>query len=282
MSQFTEHKMDLSKAKKLFNILMLLFCLLPVLLETIALTPLYVSLQADVAYADGVLAIAIYYLKDIFSLLAFSSAYALIIFAVSCLTKKQARSVMFIYALIFFLQIPLKLAMNIPVHGSLGTGLEILIDLLYLLFYFLLNMLQLLVVYFFATTDMNKYLQYAELLRAKRKAKGKKEKSETPEPILPVTRLLNRYNPLQRSAFKMGLLMLGLKVISRMLNDLSYGAPTSFGATMVMLTYYLSDILYGVVAYFMALLIFGIIYDKLKKETDEDLSPSISDESSII
>ncbi len=261
---------------------MLLFCLLPVLLDTIALTPLYVTLQADVAYADGILAMTVYYAKDILSLFAFSSAYALIIFAVACLSKKHARSIIFIYTLIFFAQIPFKLAMNIVLYGSLGTRLEILNDLIYLFFYFLLNILQILIVYFFATTDMNKYLQYAELLREKRKAKGKKEKSEVPEPILPITRLLNRYNPLQRSAFKMGLLMLGLKVISRILNDISYGAPASLEEAMVMLAYYLSDILYGAVAYFMALLIFGIIHDKLKKETDEDISPSISDESSII
>ena len=44
-----------------------------------------------------------------------------------------------------------------------------------------------------------------------------------------------------------------------------------------------SDILYGIAAYLIALLIFSMIYDRLKKsEADEAVAPSAPEEYSII
>ena len=94
--------------------------------------------------------------------------------------------------------------------------------------------------------------------------------------MLPLSKMFDWYNPLQRSAMKMSILILVMKIISRILNDISIGAPHSFGEVMVMILYYLSDVLYGIVAYIIALITFNVVYDKLKeKETDEEESSSV-------
>ena len=282
MNRITEHPMELTKAKKLFTFSMIFLCLLPILLDTVIITPLYVMLQSNIAFSGGALSTAVYYFKDVLSILAFASSYAIIIFSLLFLERRIARYIVLIYTSVFFVQIPLKLLINIFLYGSLGSAWEILNDVIYLVFYFLLNMIQLLVIYFIASADMNRYLRHREISRAIEKKKGKQTETKA-SVVLPISKFFDRYNPLQRSALKMSIFMIALKLLSRALNDISYGAPTSFGEVLVMIAYYLSDILYGIAAYLIALLIFTFIYDKLKKsEVEETEVSSTPEEMSII
>lgn len=285
MNRFTEFPINTAKARKLFTLSMLLLCFLPVLLDTVVITPLYVMLEANVAFSGGFLTMAIYYFKDLISIFAFSSAYAVIIFSVFFLTRKTARFVILLYTLIFLVQIPLKLVMNIFIYGSLGSVTDIAMDLVYLFIYFLLYMLQLLFVYFFAATDTNKYLRYVEFTKSKKSKKRKQAETEAKKLsyVLPLSKIFDRLNPLQRSALKMSILVFAIKIFSRLLNDISYGAPTSFGEVLVMIVYYLSDIIYGAVAYLIALLVFSFLYEKLKEKTDEaEASSAENDNISVL
>ena len=282
MNRITEQPMDLTKAKKLFSFYMLFLCLLPILLDTTIITPVYVMLKSNVAFSGGALSTLIYYFKDVLSIIAFASSYAIIIFSMLFLERKIARYLVWIYTAIFFAQIPLKLLINILIYGSLGSVWEILNDVIYLTFYFLLNMIQLLIVYFIASADINKFLRRREISRHAEKKKGKQPETEASS-VLPISKFFDRRNPLQRSALKMSILMIALKLLSRALNDISYGAPASFGEVLVMIAYYVSDILYGIAAYLIALIVFTFIYDKLKKlEAEETEVSSAPEEMSII
>ena len=261
------------KAKKYFWLVMMLFCALPVLLNTLLITPLYVVLENDVAFSGSFLTMLIYYIKDLFEVIAFSVAYSVIIFSVLLLSKRKARLAVLLYTVIYFLQIPLKLIMNIPLYGSLGSIDDIVLDVIYLTVYFLFYMLQLLIVWLFATTDTNKYLRYIAFIKERKNKKGK-VLPEDAEAVLPITKFFNRFNPLQRSAFKMSMLILAIKLFSRIINDIAYGAPSSFGEVAIMLVYYVSDLLYGLVAYVIALLVFTFIHSKAKKKADENSVPS--------
>lgn len=277
MNRFTELPLNIQKAKRIFALSMILFCLIPVLLDTLVLTPLYVTLQADVAFSNGILTMSVYYVKDMISILAFSSAYAVIIFAVFFVDRRSAGFAVLLYSLIYLLQIPLKIIMNIFIYGSLGSADDIILDVVYLVFYYILYMLQMLAVYLFATTDTNKHLRYLAFLKDKKKKKIKDASPEQAPYVLPTSKLFSRSNPIQRSAVKMSLLVFGIKVLSRVLNDISYGAPTSFGEVLIMLVYYLSDILCGIIAYVIALLIFSFLYERLKqKKAEGDETPSAS------
>jgi hypothetical protein len=138
-------------------------------------------------------------------------------------------------------------------------------DSVYLGVYFALQMLQLLVVYIFTRIDSDKFKAYVATFDS-----NKSRNESQPTKILPFSKLLNWNNPLQRSAIKMSLLILLIKLVTRVINDISYGAPESVGEVLIMVLYYLSDIIYGAVAYLISIFVISQFYEKIKKKSGVD------------
>ena len=266
---------DLNNKKRVSNmtwLFMALFFLLPLILNNLIIIPIYATLEADVVYSGSLLTIVIKYLQDFFDLLAFSSAYALIIFSALLLDGKRSRFIALFYAITYLLVIPVKMLMNVVIYGSLGSTSQIIIDVIYLGVYFVLYLLQLLAVYIFAATDSSRYISSLEALRASKRDKAR-QRAENIGSVLPFSKFIDWYNPLQRSAVKMSALITAIKVGTRIINDVSVGAPESFGEVMIMVVYYLSDFIYGAVAYIVAIFVISLFFERLKKK-DGDLSPS--------
>ena len=266
---------DLNNKKRVSNmtwLFMELFFLLPLILNNLIIIPIYATLEADVAYSGSLLTIVIKYLQDFFDLFAFSSAYALIIFSALLLDGKRSRFIAIFYALTYLFIIPVKMLMNVVIYGSLGSTSQIIIDVIYLGVYFVLYLIQLLVVYVFAATDSSRYISSLEALRASKRDKAR-QRAENIGSVLPFSKFFDWYNPLQRSAIKMSVLITAIKVGTRIINDVSVGAPESFGEVMIMVVYYLSDFIYGAVAYIVAIFVISLFLERLKKK-DGDLSPS--------
>ena len=263
MTRLLQRPIDTSKTHKYFWRALLFFCLLPILINTLVLVPIYSTLEADVVYSGSALSVVIKYIQDIFDLCAFSVSYALLIFSLLLLSKKELKLTVIFYIVAFFAQIPLKLLMNAVVYGTLGNSMQITIDIVYLSVYFLLQILQLLVVYGFAKVDSDKYKLYVSSLDTE-KAINLSDKRL----ILPFSKFVDWYNPLLRSAIKTGILILSLKLLTRVINDVTYGAPTSAGEVLLMVVYYLSDFIYGVVAYGVIVLTMSSLYEKLKKKDE--------------
>ena len=266
---------DLNNKKRVSNmtwLFMALFFLLPLILNNLIIIPIYATLEADVVYSGSLITIVIKYLQDFFDLLAFSSAYALIIFSALLLDGKRSRFIALFYAITYLLVIPVKMLMNVVIYGSLGSTSQIIIDVIYLGVYFVLYLIQLLVVYIFAATDSSRYISSLEALRASKRDKAR-QRVENIGSVLPFSKFIDWYNPLQRSAIKMSALITAIKVGTRIINDVSVGAPESFGEVMIMVVYYLSDFIYGAVAYIVAIFVISLFFERLKKK-DGDLSPS--------
>ena len=271
MNRLLESPIDTSRTKSKLFMMLALFCALPVLLNTLVIVPIYATLESNVVYQGSVVSVIIKYVQDFFDLCAFASSYALLIFSALLLTKKQTATVVVFYTVTFVAQIPLKILINAFIYGSLGNDLEIVMDIVYLSVYFALQMLQLLAVYIITSIDSTKFKQYAASLD------DPKIKSKIPEKkILPLPHLFDWNNPLQRSAIKMSALILAIKLITRIINDISYGMPESAGEVMIMVVYYLSDIIYGAIAYFIAIFIISRFYDLVKKNNGAE-APSFSD-----
>ena len=266
---------DLNNKKRVSNmtwLFMALFFLLPLILNNLIIIPIYATLEADVVYSGSLLTIVIKYLQDFFDLFAFSSAYALIIFSALLLDGKRSRFIALFYAITYLLVIPVKMLMNVVIYGSLGNTSQIIIDVIYLGVYFVLYLLQLLAVYIFAATDSSRYISSLEALRSSKNDKAR-ARAESITSVLPFSKFFDWYNPLQRSAIKMSALITAIKVGTRIINDVSVGAPESFGEVMIMVVYYLSDFIYGAVAYIVAIFVINLFFERLKKK-DGDLSPS--------
>lgn len=267
MQRLLNAPIDKDRIKKIYLLFLFLFCALPVLLNTLLLVPIYTSLKADVVFKDSFITVLIKYAQDLLDLCAFSVSYALIIFSMLILDVKHTRLTAIFYTVLFFLQIPIKLIVNSVIYGSLGNDTEILIDVIYLFIYFALQMLQLLIVYLFSRSDSTKFKIYVDSLDSPKRS------AEKPKKILPFSKLFDWNNPLLRSCTKMSLFIFGIKIVTRIINDVFYGAPTSFLEVLIMCVYYLSDILYGIVAYLLAILTISMLYDRIKKK-DEVLPSS--------
>ena len=259
MNDILPAQINEKRIKKTLALTMLLFCLLPIVLNIACLTPIYFTLETNTVYRGSAISLTLKYIADLLDLIAFGSVYATVIFSLILFKKRITVAFAFSYCAILLLKIPARLLMNIPLYNTIGTKEEIIADLLSLSFYFLLEMLQFTIVIIFASATAKSYLRSIDFLNKKGK------RSEHAESILPIKKFINWYNPLLRAATYSSITVIIFKVISRIITDIDAGAPTSFGEVMIMIVNYLTDAIYGVVAYVIAIFIFNLLYDRLTK-----------------
>ena len=260
------------RVAKILSIVLLLFCLLPTVLNITCLTPIYFNLENNTLYRGTAITLTLKYISDLLDLISFSSVYAIIIFSLTLLKKRATVLVSIAYSVFLLLKIPARLLLNIPLYGTIGAPTEILADLISLSFYFILEILQFILVLLFASIVTNSYLRSVEFINNKN-AKNKKN-SKAPktniEHILPIKKFVNWYNPLLRASFFASITITAFKFLARIITDIDAGAPTSFGEVMIMIVNYLTDAVYGLVAYVIAILIFNLLFEKLTKETSSN------------
>jgi len=66
------------------------------------------------------------------------------------------------------------------------------------------------------------------------------------------------------SSLKLAVMISGIKIVTRVISDLYYGAPESLAEGLIMIAYYTSDLLNGVIFYTILWFLFSHIN---KKET---------------
>lgn len=271
---------DKKRISKTFWIFLSLCFLLPVFVNTAVLNPLYGVLSANAVLRNSAFLIAVKYLQDILDIFAFSSAYALVIFSSLLLDKKYRRFTLLFYTAVFFSQIPLKLVINAVMYGSFGSVADIIVDVVYLLVYFILYMLQFSVVYVIAATDSSRYIRHAAYLKDKGRGNSRGFASGNVK-VLPFKKFVDWYNPLQRSAVKASAFIAGIRIGMRIVNDVIFGAPTSFGEVMVMALYYVSDLLYGILAYAAMVLIIKSVYRHLTSQNAKKAENADSSDNNV-
>lgn len=249
---------------KILTVALLLFCLLPTVLNITCLTPIYFNLENNTLYRGSAITLTLKYISDLFDLISFTSVYAMIIFSLILFKKRATVLITLFYSSLLILKIPSRLLMNIPLYGTIGTTEEIIADIISLSFYFILEILQFTLVFIFASIVSNSYLRSVEIITNKNK------KSTAIEHILPIKKFINWYNPLLRAAIFSSLTIIVFKFFARVITDIDAGAPNSFGEIMIMVVNYLTDAVYGIVAYVIAILIFNLLFDKLTSNKNSD------------
>lgn len=265
---------DKKRITRCLVIFFLLLCVFPTVLNIICLTPLYFNLNVNTLYSGGPLAVTLEYLMDFFDLISFTSVYSTVIFTLVFAEKKICTVISLSYVALLIIKIPLRILMNIPLLGSIGDKNDIIGDLLLLSFYFLLELAQFLTVLLASSFVAKSYRAAVDAIRAKKK--------EEPEEILPIKKMLNWYNPLLRSGIIMGIIIIAFKFLSRLVADIEAGLPSSFGEVLIIIVNYLSDAVYGLAAYFIAILIFNFLFEKIvqkgkqkENKTDENSSSAL-------
>ncbi len=119
------------------------------------------------------------------------------------------------------------------------------------------------------------WLIRGQFARYKRKRATTKKGSSLFSPEANYTPVLSDYfpfrktysnrNPVQVSLLTIAIIRSAVKLLSRVIYDIGYGAPESFEEVLIMSVYYLSDLLIGVLFYAVAILFLEKLFQRFKK-----------------
>ena len=251
-----------TRIKKTLTIFMLLFCVLPAFLNIVCITPLMINLSNNVLYEDNSpILLTLKYVLDLLSVISFVSVYAMISFSKVLLKKKVTVTVSILYCVLILLKIPANLLVATPFYNE-----NKLVDYFFSLFEAsMLEALQFGLILIFAIVIANSYLRSTEMLEQKIK-KGKA--SQRIEQILPIKKYINWYNPLLRTAIYSSIIITAVRIFSRTIS-LLITIPDN---VMLIITDYLSDLIFGFAAYMIFIFIFNLLYDKLTKPSKKNNS----------
>lgn len=269
MNTIQEFNINKKKVLKIFIITMICFCLLPLIINSAALSPLKEVLSYDVVYSDSVFIYVIDYLMALFEIIAFAVTFSIIIFSVFLGSKKITSVTVILFVASLLLQIPVTILMNIPIYNTIGTIKSVLLSCIPMLAYVIFCVLHLIAIYVISLKQRRNYLL------PQKRSKKNRGSDLSRAPLLPITRLYNKENPFQVCALAMGIVISAPKLILHIIGHISVGFPDGIAGIIDYVISYFSDIAYGVVAYVIALLIFSLAYDKAKEsKTDETTVPS--------
>lgn len=251
-----------TRIKKTLTIFMLLFCVLPAFLNIVCITPLMINLSNNVLYEDNSpILLTLKYVLDLLSVISFVSVYAMISFSKVLLKKKVTVTVSILYCVLILLKIPANLLVATPFYSE-----NKLVDYFFSLFEAsMLEALQFGLILIFAIVIANSYLRSTEILEQKIK-KGKA--FQRIEQILPIKKYINWYNPLLRTAIYSSIIITAVRIFSRTIS-LLITIPDN---VMLIITDYLSDLIFGFAAYIVFIFIFNLLYDKLTKPSKKNNS----------
>ncbi len=232
-------------------------CVLALYAATLGLGMVYSTVSNNIVYMNSFLMYAIEIGLQILDVALYSVVFAFFVYAISCYGTRPSMPFFASYAILTALRRVASLLLELWISGAIGAD-----DISSVIVYFVLDILTALVVVAIAAHEFKRYREYLMEWKKLRRSAGE---DTTPPLLCPFEKVFSKQNPLQVCALKVGILLSAVKIISRIIFDLYIGAPTGVVDLLVMIIYYLSDILIGVVVYAAMLAIFSRL---AKKESE--------------
>lgn len=195
-------------------------------------------------------------LIDLIETLTFAIGFSILVFAMVSRVPSAKLALLFLCATLFHRICDLAVAL-ILYHG---LSLE---DILFYLFYFLADALLLLGAWLIAKHQIKKHFKRTTPQSKASSLFGKTEEDliqPTVTAFYPFKKIYSKENPCQACALMLGILLSAVKIFDRILFDIGYGAPKDFGEVLVMIVYYSSDILLGVIFYVFSMFVFHRLF----------------------
>ena len=229
-------------------------CIFALYAATIALGMAYSIVANNIVYMNSFLMYTIEIGLQLLDLALYAVTFAFFVYAVFCYGARASAPFFVSYAVLTALRRIASLLLELFISGAIGAD-----DIWSTVVYFVLDLLLAFVVIALSIYESRHYEQY---LTEWKKIKRDLGEDTTPPALCPFEKVFNKNNPLQVSAFKIGILLSATKIISRIIFDLNYGAPADLVDFLIMVIYYLSDILIGVLVYAAMLAIFSRLFKK--------------------
>lgn len=205
------------------------------------ISPIYVATVNDIAYDDTIVPELLSYLGVMVELMAIAIFYAVLILGIHkfCLSKFRGGIVLFILATLY--KYSINVLMDWLKNGSIPR--EWFIDVANVLFYCLLEAIQLVLILFIAKRILTKAQDTKYAATDKISFVG----------------LYNSNNPFMRSALACSLVVALSKILGLLINDVMTmaisGLPEKAGTVGLMILAYLSNVLLGFLCYVVLLFV---------------------------
>lgn len=224
--------------KKRLRLYVILTTLVLFGLSCFVLSPLYVSLSSNIVYRDSLLSDFLNLVNNVFYIAVYTVCFSAFIYSVyKCGTRRSA-SLTVVYCIAVILRYIANIVIQTITDGVFPTWADLYPAVLGCIFDILIA---------FAV------LWIAHLCLKKDKVQ---------DSYLPFEKLYQHSNPLQRASLFTGILLSSIKVLTRVIYDLGYGAPMGMLDLLRMIVYYLSDLLICVIIYLASLLLFMYFHKK--------------------
>lgn len=211
----------------------------------------YATVSNNIVYKSSFVMYAMDIGLQVLDVAVFSVGFSFFIYAVWKYQFRGALPFFGIYVALTVLRRLASLLLELGLSGAIGAD-----DISSVAIYCVLDLLTCLAVIAIAALEFKKYNAYIKDWRRIRRDLGE----DTTLPTLcPFESVFDKKNPLQVAAMKVGILLSGVKIASRIIFDLYIGVPQSLTETLIMIIYYLSDVLIGVVVYAVMLWLFCVL-----------------------
>ena len=228
------------------------------------LAPLYTYMSADVLFSVTVIPEIIKIIMDIIDVLSYSLCFSTIIYSIYKFSLSGSVRLMIVYCAAVLLKYAANVGATFIFDGKVSLETAS-----YVVVYFTLDAAILLTVALIAAGIFKKYKENRAYLKKANNALGKATPSVEDE-LFGGSKLFVRSNPLHRSALWTGIILSLIKILSRLLFDIAYGAPSSAADALWMITYYISDILITVIVYAISLYLFTHFHSKEQSEKNSN------------
>lgn len=266
----------LKKARRHYLIFTVLSCLLLYSLSVFVFAPLYSRLYNDTVYKTSWLVYIPELSLDLLEILVYTVAFSAIVYVLHIFSAKKALSFFFCYIGLVTLRRVASLAIGILVNSSLD-----ILELQSAIAYIALEAVNCLVILLFAARRASRY--YEDRLQRKKLRERLGDEISIPT-LYPFESSFSKSNPLQASAMFAALLITAERLLSRIISDLFWGAPTSPIEILIMMIYYLLDIFFGLLIYMGMLGLFHVMHawaDRLEKKDAEAVETTSAENENI-
>ncbi len=226
----------------------------------------YHLVSRDVVLGATILPDLLYALQILAETAVYAIGFSIIIASLFLrLSETTARLSMTFVAAAIFRRI-CDLITSIIVFGSIRQS-----DPVYGLFYLVIDLAFLSFAFFLARGQASRF--YRRLSLDNRAASfSKNEKAVVPlSRLYPFERFVSKKNPVQYCALILAIVLLSARLASRILYDIDYGLPEDFAEVLIMIAYYIADLLVGVGYYLLSHLTLKRIFRAVSaKETKKE------------
>lgn len=237
-------------------------------LLSFGLTLAYLACNNNIILFQSALPEILDVFRDLIEIFAWAIALSILSYAIFF---RFAKTTIFRLSLLLCGLLLLRRVFDLSVTMIMYQTLSVYDDLFYNLFYWIIDILFVIFSWSIASATAKKYYRQRTVKnKAKTLFQNNITTDLTTEDFYPFQKIFSKRNPLQTCLLKISLLFSASKLLSRLIFDLGYGAPEDAREALIMLLYYLSDLIFGVVFYIFCILIFHIIFAKLKKQKNLD------------